>query len=216
MILLNGRAIFQRREKESEAARIGSETHFGRPETGIGKETHTSGDRRHAADEGSSQDLRNGRAKDKQVRLHDLREKGTRRLTWCRDQVFEDSDGGRAGPRERVRPKAFKVLRARREWGYASGMKLAPQEVRTYLLTAVTAQRRRLFQVTATVEMFLTTIEDYRAKERLALHAFVVMPEHVHLLLTPAPEVALEKVAQLIKGGFSFRLRSARDVWEKG
>jgi len=39
-----------------------------------------------------------------------------------------------------------------------------------------------------------------------ALHAFVVMPEHVHLLLTPAPEVALEKVAQLIKGVFSFRL----------
>jgi putative transposase len=102
------------------------------------------------------------------------------------------------------------------KWGYASGMKLAPQEVRTYLLTAVTAQRRRLFQVTATAEMFLTTIEDYRAKERFALHAFVVMPEHVHLLLTPAPEVALEKVAQLIKGGFSFRLRSAKGVWEKG
>ena len=99
---------------------------------------------------------------------------------------------------------------------YASGMKLAPQEVRTYLLTTVTAQRRRLFQVTAAAEMFLATLEDYRSKGRFALHAFVVMPEHVHLLLTPAPEVALEKVAQLIKGGFSFRVKSAQAVWEKG
>jgi putative transposase len=95
-------------------------------------------------------------------------------------------------------------------------MKLAPQEVRTYLLTAVTAQRRRLFQVSDTAEMFLATIEAYRARGRFALHAFVVMPEHVHLLVTPAPEVALEKVAQLIKGGFSFRLKSVRDVWERG
>lgn len=55
-----------------------------------------------------------------------------------------------------------------------------------------------------------------RAKGRFALHAFVVMPEHVHLLLTPAPDVPLETVAQLIKGGFSFCLKSGRDVWERG
>jgi hypothetical protein len=40
MILSNGREIFQRREKESEAARIGEETHFGQPKRGIGDETH--------------------------------------------------------------------------------------------------------------------------------------------------------------------------------
>ncbi len=40
MILSNGREIFQRREKESEAARDGEETHFGQPKTGIGDETH--------------------------------------------------------------------------------------------------------------------------------------------------------------------------------
>jgi putative transposase len=94
-------------------------------------------------------------------------------------------------------------------------MKLAPQELRTYLLTAVTAQRRRLFQVTTTSELFLTTLQDYRAKGKFSLHAFVVMPDHVHLLLTPAPEVSLEKAAQFIKGGFSFRLKSKMDVWER-
>jgi putative transposase len=42
------------------------------------------------------------------------------------------------------------------------------------------------------------------------------MPDHVHLLLTPAPDVSLEKAVQYIKGGFSFRLRSKLDVWERG
>jgi putative transposase len=48
------------------------------------------------------------------------------------------------------------------------------------------------------------------------MHAFVVMPDHVHVLLTPSPEVALEKAIQLMKGGFSFRLKSKLDVWERG
>jgi len=94
-------------------------------------------------------------------------------------------------------------------------MKNAPQELRTYLLTAVTAQRRRLFQVTATAELFVSTLQDNRAKGRFELYAFVVMPDHVHLLLTPAADVSLEKVAQYVKGGFSFRLKSKMDVWER-
>jgi putative transposase len=39
------------------------------------------------------------------------------------------------------------------------------------------------------------------------------MPEHFHALITPAPEVSLEKAMQFIKGGFSFRLKSKLDVW---
>ena len=41
------------------------------------------------------------------------------------------------------------------------------------------------------------------------------MPDHIHLLLTPAPEVSLEKAIQFIKGSFSFRLKSKLDVWER-
>jgi putative transposase len=39
------------------------------------------------------------------------------------------------------------------------------------------------------------------------------MPEHFHAVITPAPEVSLEKAMQFIKGGFSFRLKSKLDVW---
>jgi putative transposase len=41
------------------------------------------------------------------------------------------------------------------------------------------------------------------------------MPDHIHALITPAADVSLEKAVQFIKGGFSFRLKSKRDVWER-
>ena len=34
-------------------------------------------------------------------------------------------------------------------------------------------------------------------------------------MLTPAPSVSLEKAMQYIKGGFSFRLKSKLDVWQR-
>ena len=92
-------------------------------------------------------------------------------------------------------------------------MRLAPQETRTYLVTAVTAQRRSLFQVTATAELLERTLLDYHGQGKFLLHAFVIMPDHFHALIPPAPDVSLEKAMQFIKGGFSFRLKSKLDVW---
>jgi putative transposase len=99
---------------------------------------------------------------------------------------------------------------------YASDVRRAPQETRTYLVTAVTAQRRSIFQVTGTAELFQQTILDYRSQGKFLLHAFVIMPDHFHALITPAPDVSLEKAMQFIKGGFSFRLKSKMDVWIRG
>jgi len=95
-------------------------------------------------------------------------------------------------------------------------VKLAPQEVRTYFITTVTANRRRLFQVESSARLMLDVLQNYRCQHRFELHAFVIMPDHLHLLITPAPDVSLEKALQFIKGGFSFRLKSKRDVWERG
>ena len=46
------------------------------------------------------------------------------------------------------------------------------------------------------------------------LHAYVVMPDHIHLLLTP--HETLERTIGLIKGGFSHRLASKLPVWQRG
>ncbi|HET6207365.1 MAG TPA: transposase [Terracidiphilus sp.] len=80
-------------------------------------------------------------------------------------------------------------------------------------MTAVTAQRRSVFQVSATAELLERTILDYRDQGKFLLHAFVIMPDHLHVLITPAPDVSLEKAMQYIKGGFSFRLKSKSEVW---
>jgi putative transposase len=93
---------------------------------------------------------------------------------------------------------------------YASVVRLAPQETRTYFVTATTADRRSLFQVTAKAELLQQTLLDYRSQGRFLLHAFVIMPEHFHALITPAADVSLEKAMQFIKGGFSFRLKANR------
>jgi putative transposase len=92
-------------------------------------------------------------------------------------------------------------------------MRIAPQETRTYMVTAVTAERRSLVQVTATAGLLERTLLDYRSQGKFLLHAFVIMPEHFHALITPAPDVSLEKAMQFIKGGFSFRLKSKHEVW---
>ena len=52
------------------------------------------------------------------------------------------------------------------------------------------------------------------------MHDFVVMPDHVHLLLTVGLDMSIEKAMQFIKGGFSYRLKKefgyAGEVWQKG
>ncbi len=92
----------------------------------------------------------------------------------------------------------------------------SPQELRTFFDTFVTAQRRSLFQVDRNVELLLDVLRSDREKGRYCLHAWVVMPDHVHLVLTPAEDVSLEKAIQYIECGFSFRLKSVREVWQQG
>jgi len=92
----------------------------------------------------------------------------------------------------------------------------APQELRTYFITTVTANRRRLFQVEEKAQLLIHTLAHYRSAGRFELHAFVIMPDHLHALLTPAPDISLEKAVQYIKGGYSFRLKSKLDVWSRG
>ena len=89
----------------------------------------------------------------------------------------------------------------------------------TYFVTFSTFQRRRFFVVESYVRLFLKTLYGYRRQRRFSLHAFVIMPDHVHLLITPAMDVTLERAIQLIKGGYSRAVGveiSRREIWQKG
>jgi REP element-mobilizing transposase RayT len=88
----------------------------------------------------------------------------------------------------------------------------------TYSITTVTFQRRALFLRTANAELLVKTIFRYREQGRFLLHGFAVMPEHLHVLLTPADGQTIERCVQCIKGGFSFSVREqfAGEVWQAG
>lgn len=88
----------------------------------------------------------------------------------------------------------------------------------TYALTTATYQRRALFVRTANAELLVSVLFRYRDQGRYRLHGFVVMPEHVHVLLTPASNQTIERCAQCIKGGFSYEVRKqfSGEIWQPG
>jgi len=85
---------------------------------------------------------------------------------------------------------------------------------RTFFITSVTAQRRALFQRIAAADLLVDVFLGYRKQGKYLLHEFVIMPDHFHALITPEPEISLERAVQFIKGGFSFRLKSSLPVWQ--
>jgi putative transposase len=92
------------------------------------------------------------------------------------------------------------------------------QKQSTYSITIITFQRHRHFQRTANAELFISTLFQHRDKGRFQLHGFVVMPDHVHILITPAIDQSTAKCIQFIKGGYSFAVRnqSPGEIWHSG
>lgn len=75
-----------------------------------------------------------------------------------------------------------------------------------YFVTTDTWERRTLFINSALANIVVEQLAACRDRGYYKLHAFVVMPEHLHVLLTPGDETAIEKAMQLIKGGSAYRM----------
>jgi len=87
---------------------------------------------------------------------------------------------------------------------------------RIFFITTITAQRQPIFRCEATANLLLEMLAHYRDQGKYLLHEFVIMPDHVHLLIMPSPEISLERAVQFIKGGFSFHLKWRGPVWQPG
>jgi putative transposase len=89
-----------------------------------------------------------------------------------------------------------------------------------YFVTTDTWQKRALFAKAATAQVVLEQLLSCRDRGFYKLHAFVVMPDHLHVLLTPEGTITLEKAMQMIKGGSAYRIRKeqhlAFPVWHEG
>jgi putative transposase len=86
-----------------------------------------------------------------------------------------------------------------------------------YFVTSQTIQREPFFRHERWAVLFQEILQHYRGKSYL-LHAYVIMPDHFHILISP--QESLERAVQNIKGGFSFRAKRAfdwkQDIWQAG
>src|ERR1039457_5190567 len=91
---------------------------------------------------------------------------------------------------------------------------------RTFFVTTKTSMGRALLQSERNASLFIDVLRSYVAARKFQLHDFVVMPDHVHLLITVPGDMTIEKVIQFIKGGFSYRLKKefgySGGIWQRG
>jgi putative transposase len=68
--------------------------------------------------------------------------------------------------------------------------------------------------------LLIEVMRSYVAAGQFKIHDFVVMPNHVHVLMTVTGNMSIEKAVGLIKGHFSYRLKKEfgylGEVWQRG
>jgi putative transposase len=91
---------------------------------------------------------------------------------------------------------------------------------RTFFATTGTSMGRRLLQSERNAELLIDVLRSLVAERKFELDDFVIMPDHLHLLLTVFDEMTIERAMQLIKGRFSHRLSHELgyqgEVWQRG
>ena len=97
---------------------------------------------------------------------------------------------------------------------------IASYSPRTFFVTTRTAGGRSLFQTNRMAVLLIDVLRNSMRAGKMAIHDFVIMPNHVHVLMTLPGETSLEKAMQLIKGGFSFRAKKELgfqgEIWLRG
>src|SRR5260370_25359564 len=91
---------------------------------------------------------------------------------------------------------------------------------RTFFVSSKTALGQQLFQAERLATLFIDVLRAHVSSGKFTIHDFVVMPDHVHLLLTVDNMSSIERAMQLIKGGFSYRAKKELaypgEIWQKG
>jgi len=68
--------------------------------------------------------------------------------------------------------------------------------------------------------LLIDVFRDSVRSKKIIVHDFVIMPDHVHILMTLPGDTSIEKAMQLIKSGFSFRagreLGFRGEIWQRG
>ncbi len=88
----------------------------------------------------------------------------------------------------------------------------------TYFITASTFEKKCILQSERMAGLLINVLSHYQQQGKYHLDEFVVMPNHFHVLITPAYPITIEKAIQFIKGGFSCRVKKefgfAGEIWQ--
>lgn len=91
---------------------------------------------------------------------------------------------------------------------------------RTFFITSKTVEGRALLQSERNALLLIDTMRSYVKANRFVIHDFVVMPNHLHALITVDSLSSIEKAVGLIKGRFSYRVKKELgyqgEVWLPG
>jgi putative transposase len=86
----------------------------------------------------------------------------------------------------------------------------------THFITFCCYRRRTLFLSEASKVTFESALERVRRSYKLCIYGYVIMPEHVHLLLSEPGREALDVAIKSLKQGVSRRLLGdAEHFWQK-
>jgi putative transposase len=95
-----------------------------------------------------------------------------------------------------------------------------PNPVRIFFVTTRTSLGKRLLQSERNANLLIDTLRSLVAERRFKLHDFVIMPDHIHLLIEVSGDATVEKAMQFVKGRFSHRLSEELsykgEVWQRG
>jgi len=94
------------------------------------------------------------------------------------------------------------------------------RSARIFFATTNTSMGRRLLQSERNAMLLVDVLRSCVAERKFQLLDFVIMPDHVHMLISVDSDSTIEKAMQLIKGRFSYRLKKefgfAGEVWQRG
>ena len=95
------------------------------------------------------------------------------------------------------------------------GLKRFHASGQSHFLTFSCYQRDRKFASPDIYNLFVECLERMRLRFEMRIYGYVVMPEHVHLLVSePAPET-LADAMHFLKLSFTKRLRHTGSFWQK-
>ncbi len=94
------------------------------------------------------------------------------------------------------------------------GLERFQQSGQSHFLTFSCYRRRANFSSPPSYDLFVQCLEDMRLRFAMCIYGYVVMPEHVHLLVNEPEHATLAEAIHFLKLSFAKRLRSRKRATE--